>query len=160
MSAMFAWAGLRLGISYEAELRRLRPEIQTSGTRVLCGCPVLRLRVGGSVGRSSCCLSLVAGILARDYRACDLGRSDSFFSLDLSVLSNTVPALGPAFRSHITRVKNQVKGPLPSPFAPLSQDCAHGIRTGETGAVTFSLFRHPQNSYSSVNGKLSTKFYY
>ena len=36
----------------------------------------------------------------------------------------------------------------------------HGIRTGETGAVTFSLFRHPQNNYSSVNGKLSTKFYY
>ena len=62
MSTMFAWAGFRLGISYEAELRCLRPEIRTSGTRVLCGCPVLRLRVGGAVGRSSCCLSLVAGI--------------------------------------------------------------------------------------------------
>ena len=106
MSTMFAWAGFRLGISYEAELRCLRLEIRTSGTRVLCGCTLLRLRIGGAVGHSSCCLPLVAGILDRGSSACDHGRTDSFFFLDLSVLSNPVPALGPAFRSHITRVRD------------------------------------------------------
>ena len=83
MSTMFAWAGFRLGISYEAELRCLRPEIRTSGTRVLCGCPVLRssLRVGGAVGRSSCCLPLVAWILDRGSSACDRSRENWFFFL-------------------------------------------------------------------------------
>ena len=105
MSAMFAWAGLHLGISYEAELRCLRPEIRPSGTGVLCGCNVLRLRIGGTVERSSCCLSLVAGILDMGLGACDHGRTNSYFSLDLSVLSNHVPAPGPSFRSYVTRVR-------------------------------------------------------
>ena len=142
MSTMFAWAGFRLGISYEAELRCLRPEIRTSGTRVLCGCPVLRLRVGGAVGRSSCCLPLVAGILDRGSSACDHGRTDSFFFLDLSVLSNPVPALGPAFRSHVTRVRDSSLFPT-----KLATDRSRGsqARRREKGTVTFSatgvLFR-------------------
>ena len=101
MSAMFAWSGLHLRISYEAELRCLQPEIRPSGTGVLCGCNVLRLRIGGTVERSSCCLSLVAGILNMGLGACDHGRTNSFFSLDLSVLSNHVPAPGPSFRSYV-----------------------------------------------------------
>ena len=88
MSTMYARSGVRLGIPYEAELRGVRPEIRTSGTRVFLGCTVLLIWVGGDVGRSSCGLLLVAGVLVGDYRPCDHGRTDSFFSLDLSVLAS------------------------------------------------------------------------